>query len=155
MHVLGHPGFIYFLISLIFFRIWQSQPLWVKRYPAGSSSTGYSMSNITINAPHTRWWRSNFVGFFNLETAPNKSRIADWVEKFDTDGTVQDLHTKSEDRASHSGPSQPLWTVPATLDRASHSGPSQPLWTVPATLDDQEPVQMKLLTWFKSLSNKA
>ena len=84
---------------------------------------------------------------FYLKRAPNKSRIADWVMKFETCGTVPDLHTKSEDRPSHSGPSQLLWSapatldrpshsgVPATLDRPSHSGPSQPLWTVPATLD--------------------
>ena len=40
--------------------------------------------------------------YIYLETAPNKSRIADWVKKFETYGTVQDLHTKSEDRPSHS-----------------------------------------------------
>ena len=52
-----------------------------------------------------------FHVFLDLETALIKSRIADWVKKFETYGTVQDLHTKSEDRPSHLGPSQPLWTT--------------------------------------------
>ena len=40
---------------------------------------------------------------FYFDTASNKSRIADWVKKSETCGTMQDLHTKSEDRPSHSG----------------------------------------------------
>ena len=41
--------------------------------------------------------------FFYLETPLIKSWIEDWVKKFETYGTVQDPHTKSDD-------------VPATLD---------------------------------------
>ena len=67
-----------------------------------------------------------FHAFFIYLAASNKSRIADWVKKCETYGTVPDLYTKSENHPSHSGPAQPLWTGPATLD-------------------DQEPVQMKLL----------
>ena len=41
--------------------------------------------------------------FYLFLTAPNISRRADWVKKFETYGTVQEFHTKSEECSSHSG----------------------------------------------------
>ena len=47
--------------------------------------------------------REEFLHIFDVEKAPCKSRIQDWVKKFQTEGTVQNLNSRSDDRESNSG----------------------------------------------------
>ena len=70
---------------------------------SGAQRSGSTVSSSTTSHTFTLLYRIMFSHDFNEPNPPSKSVIIGWVKKFEQEGTVKNLNSKSDDLLSHSG----------------------------------------------------